>query len=255
MLKTILITGASGGIGQALARAYAAPDTHLILQGRDSGRLKGVAEKCLAQGSSVDISVLDLTQHDKLCQWLYTICDTTPPDLVLVNAGVNINMGLQYQGESLAAMSNLIEVNIRAAMTTVHIVLPAMRTRGNGQIALISSLAGYYGLPMTPSYSASKAALKAYGEALRAGLADEGIKINVVMPGYVASDMCDAMPGPKPFRISADDAANRIRRGLERNQGKITFPFPLNVGCWLLAVLPPAMSSWLLMRLGYGIQR
>lgn len=254
MLKTILITGASGGIGQALALEYAKPDTLLILQGRDTDRLDAIADACRLKGASVVVRELDLTDNEALCQWLTTVCDTTPPDLVFVNAGVNTNMGLQYQGESLAAMNNLIEVNIRAAMTTVHMTLPAMRERGSGQIALISSLAGYYGLPMTPSYSASKAALKAYGESLRAGLVDEGIKINVVMPGYVASDMCDAMPGPKPFRISAKDAAKRIRLGLEKNQARISFPFPLNLGCWLLAVMPPALSAWFLKRLGYGLQ-
>lgn len=254
MLKTILITGASGGIGQALAREYAAQDTHLILQGRDQIRLEALADFCRYQGASVAVRVLDITDNNALCQWLYTVCDTTPPDLVFVNAGVNTNMGLYYQGESLSAMHNLIEVNIRAAMTTVHMTLPAMRERGSGQIALISSLAGYYGLPMTPSYSASKAALKAYGEALRAGLEGECIKINVVMPGYVASDMCDAMPGPKPFCISQEDAAKRICLGLKKNQARITFPFPLNLGCWLLAVMPPDLSAWLLKRLGYGLQ-
>lgn len=253
-MKIILITGATGGIGQALALEYAAPDVHLILQGRKPLVLKTLADACVARGSTIETRVLDLTINDDLRQWLFSVSENTPPDLVLVNAGVNTNMGAQYQGESLAAMNNLIDVNIRAAMTTVNQLLPAMRERGSGQIALISSLAGYYGLPMTPSYSASKAALKAYGESLRAGLADEGIKINVVMPGYVASDMCDAMPGPKPFRVSANDAARMIKAGLARNKARITFPFPLNVGCWLLSVLPPELSAWFLKRLGYGHQ-
>ena len=253
-MKTILITGASGGIGQALALEYAAPDVHLILQGRKPNVLEKLAAACKTRGASVETCVLGLTKTEKLCEWLFRVAENTSPDLVLINAGVNTNMGAQYQGESLAAMNNLIDVNIRAAMTTVNLLLPAMRQRGSGQIALVSSLAGYYGLPMTPSYSASKAALKAYGESLRAGLADEGIKINVVMPGYVASDMCDAMPGPKPFRISAQDAARRIKAGLARNKARITFPFPLNVGCWLLSVLPPDLSAWFLKRLGYGHQ-
>lgn len=253
-MKTILITGATGGIGQALAREYAAPGVHLILQGRNQVQLQSIANKCIEMGATVDTHELDLTVNHKLQQWLFAVYENAVPDLILVNAGVNTNMGSQYQGESFAAMNNLIEVNIRAAMTTVHMALPGMRVRGWGQIALISSLAGYYGLPMTPSYSASKAALKAFGESLRAGLAHEGIKINVVMPGYVTSDMCDAMPGPKPFQISAADAAKRIRRGLEKNQGRITFPFPLNIGCWLLAVMPPSISAWFLKRLGYGLQ-
>ena len=104
-------------------------------------------------------------------------------------------------GEPWEAVQELLEVNVMAAMATVDAVLPSFRTRGAGQIVLMSSLAAYFGLPVTPSYSASKAALKAYGEALRGWLASEGIHINVVMPGYVESQMCRDMPGPKTFSL------------------------------------------------------
>ncbi|HNI73520.1 MAG TPA: SDR family NAD(P)-dependent oxidoreductase, partial [Accumulibacter sp.] len=103
-------------------------------------------------------------------------------------------------------------------------------------------------LPITPSYCASKAGLKAYGEALRGWLAPEGIWINVVMPGYVESKMCREMPGPKPFLWSPERAAAYIRRGLARNRARISFPFPLNFGTWWLAVLPAGLS-WRILRL------
>src|SRR3546814_10388459 len=93
-----------------------------------------------------------------------------------------------------------------------------MRGRGEGQIALVSSLAAWRGLPDTPSYSASKAAVKVYGEGMRDLLAQEGVKINVVMPGYVESQMCAEMPGPKPFLWPASRAARTIRSGLARNR-------------------------------------
>src|SRR5690606_32616370 len=131
-------------------------------------------------------------------------------------------------------------------------VLPAMRRRGTGQIALLSSLAAYFGLPSTPSYSASKAAVKAYGEALRGWLAPEGIRVNVIMPGYVRSPMCDDLPGPTPFLWSPARAARVIGRGLARDKARISFPFPLSLGCWFLAVLPARLSVYILGKLGYG---
>jgi len=246
----VLITGASGAIGSALALDYARSGCRtLLLQGRDGERLRSIAAACTAHGARVVTQVLDLRDLAALQAWLADLSLTDVPDLVIVNAGVNISSGAQ--GESWDAVQDLFAVNVTAALATVHGVLPAMRARGQGQIALISSLAAWRGLPATPSYSASKAALKVYGEALRETLAAEGVRINVVMPGYVASDMCTAMPGPKPWLWSADKAARAIRRGLQANRARISFPFPLNLGCFLLSVLPPALSGRMLAWLGY----
>ena len=108
------------------------------------------------------------------------------------------------------------------------------------------------GLPVTPSYCASKAAIKAYGEALRGWLKKEGIGISVIMPGYVDSVMCREMPGPKPFLMQPPRAAALIRQGLARNKARISFPFPLNFGTWWLAVLPAAISVWIVGLMGYS---
>jgi len=248
----VLITGATGGIGSALAKVYAEENTTLILQGRKSEKLEELDLECSALGARVITKVIDLRERELFSIWLSQVSEQESIDLVIVNAGVNINIGENKEGESWQDAQGLIDINVVAAMATVYGVLPEMRKRRKGQIALISSLAAYYGLPITPSYCASKAAIKAYGESLRGWLRAEGIRVNVVMPGYVESEMCSDMPGPKPFLWTADKAARTIRKGLERNQARISFPFPLNFGTWFLAVMPARASEWILRKLNYA---
>ncbi len=245
----VLITGATSAIGSALAEVYARPGVTLHLHGRNEVRLSEVAAACAAKGAEVHARLLDLRDFVALRGWLEQL---GPLDLVIVNAGMNTHVGPAGEPEPWDAVEALLEVNLKAAMVIVQAVLPAMRARGSGQIALVSSLAAYFGLPVTPTYCATKAGLKAYGEALRGWLAAEGIKINVIMPGYVKSPMCDDMPGPKPFLCSPEQAARTIRRGLERDKARISFPFPLNWGTWWLAVLPAGLSTRIVRWLGYG---
>lgn len=252
MNRCVLITGATGGIGGALAEAYAAPGNTLILQGRNASRLVELAAICTARGAHVLTKVLDVRDRTALVAWLMEVSEQKAPDLMIVNAGVNTNIGSDGQGEQWGDVEALVEVNVLASMATIDAVLPTMRRRGSGQIALVSSLAAYFGLPVTPSYCASKAAVKAYGEALRGWLGPEGIRFNVIMPGYVRSAMCDDMPGPKPFLWPPERAARVIVRGLERDKARISFPFPLNWGAWWLAVLPAGLSTRIVRWLGYG---
>lgn len=250
MSRCILITGATGAIGGALAYEYAMLDVVLLLQGRNEKRLEELAKICRDQGATVVTHVVDLRDQTALFAWIKEI-SSYPLDLVIVNAGMNTHIGAHGEAEPWRDVEAILDINLKAAIAITQGVLPSMREHKKGQIALVSSLAAYFGLPVTPTYCASKAGLKAYGEALRGWLGPEGIKINVIMPGYIQSPMCDEMPGPKPFLWTPKHAAKAIRKGLKKDKARISFPFPLNFGTWWLAVLPASLSGRIVAWLGY----
>jgi short-subunit dehydrogenase len=250
--KIIVITGATGAIGSALAFEYARPGVHLYLQGRKTELLEQTASKCRATGAQVTQKALDLCDRSALSDWLDEILSQNTPDMVFASAGMNIDTGSARAGETWPATEQLLELNVRATFYLLHRSAMAMREQRAGQLVLVSSLAAWFGLPVTPAYSASKAAVKAYGEGLKGWLRPSGVSVTVVMPGYVSSAMCDEMPGPKPFLWQPDRAARYIAAGVAKKRARISFPFPLNWGSWWLAVLPAGISHRLLRMFGYG---
>ncbi len=250
--RTVLITGATGGIGAALAQSYAAADRTLILHGRDAARLASLCSKCSARGARVLSLTFDVRDTRSTVEELRRISKEEAIDLAIVNAGITRMMKDGDQVESVEIAREVLAVNLDGALATVAGVLPEMRRRGSGQIALMSSLAAYVALPRTPAYSASKAALRAYGEALRLWLAPQGIAVNIVLPGFVQTQMTAQISGPKPFLMSAERAARIIRRGLERNRARIAFPRSFAWGALGLSILPAPLSARILKALGFG---
>ncbi len=252
MPQNILITGASGDIGAALSLTYAAPGTTLMLTGRNAQRLQQVSQQATARGAEVISNCMDIADSGAVREWVTTMDRQHTVDLVIANAGITSHIREHATGEDWQTIERLLQTNLLGALATIHPLIDAMRQRRRGQIALVSSLSAWYGLPLTPSYCASKAALKAYGEALHGWLAPQGVAVSVILPGFVRSAMSERFPGPKPFMIEPAQAAARIRRGLERGQPRISFPFPLNLGMWCLGVLPAGLSSRILRWLDYG---
>lgn len=248
----IVITGATGSIGGALARTYAKDGCSLVLQGRNADQLALLSKECIALGADVSVVSFDLSDLEMTQRWCGELVAGGVPDIVIANAGININTGAEQSGEQWSQMEDLLNLNVKSTMMLIHHMALAMKQRKAGQLVLMSSLAAYYGLPVTPSYSASKAALKAYAEGIRGWLAPHNVGVTVVMPGYVSSDMCHAMPGPKPFMWAPERAAKAIKQGVAKNRARISFPFPLNFGCWWLAVLPSAISQRIVKWMNYG---
>lgn len=251
-LEHIVITGATGEIGGALARYYARYGRTLTLTGRNEEILLKLKKDCESLGARVKIKVLDLTQLAQLRAWIKDLANEQAVDLFISCAGQNTNIGENLEGESFENAISLTQINLQVHIAAIDALLPYMKKNKKGQIAILSSLASYYGLVQTPTYSATKAALRMYGNSLRAWLKPFGIKVNVILPGYVDSPMCRAMPGPKPFLMRSDQAVKIIARGLYYNLARISFPFPLNLGIWLLALLPHCLAAPIAEFLGFG---
>ena len=237
----IVITGASSGIGAALAKFYAAPGVTLGLIGRDPARLGAVASEARAAGAVVQEGLLDLRDRDALAAWLDNFATQHPIDLLIANAGVLDGRRADGTIEDADAARRVIEINLLGALDTLHAVLPAMRRCRRGHIILVSSLAGLSPLPDAPAYSASKAGLLSYGRALRAAVAADHVRVSVVCPGYVTSAMTETHIGQQPGRISAEAAARLIDAGIRRNRPVIGFPRAL----YALSLISPLFPEFI----------
>ena len=245
--KSILITGASSGIGRALALEYSAPGITLFLSGRNLERLQETVNTCQEKGAEVHPKALDVTDREAMKAWIGDCDSHAHLDLVIANAGISGGIaGKEGQGETEDQARQIFDINFNGVLNSIYPAIDLYNSRKRGQIAIVSSLAGYRGLPGAPAYSASKAAVKAYGEALRGSLARNGIQVNVICPGFVVSRITDANKFPMPFLMRADKAARLIRNGLDANRAVIAFPWPTRLVSWLMRILPGRIAVPLL---------
>jgi short-subunit dehydrogenase len=245
---TIVITGASQGLGEALALDYAATNVVLALHGRNDERLQQVADACRARGAIVLTHAGDVTQPESMRTWLSEVHIKHPIDLVIANAGIS---GGTAGGvpESEAQVRQIFDVNVAGVFNTILPVIPWMQQRKEGHIALIGSIAGLRGLPCCPAYSASKASIKAFGEGLRGSLQPHNIAVTVVMPGYIHTAMTAVNQFPMPGIMPAPQAAAIIARRLQRKPARIIFPYRLYAMMRLLILLPATLSDWMVSKL------
>jgi NADP-dependent 3-hydroxy acid dehydrogenase YdfG len=242
--RTILITGASSGIGKALARRYAGAGCRLALLGRNELRLADVAGECRALGAEVAVAAIDVRDRAALATWIEDFDRLASVDLVIANAGVMEGRRPGGDIEPAAAAYRSVETNVLGVLNTVQPLLPKMMARGRGQIAVVSSIAGLTPLPDAPSYSASKSAVINYGLSLRALLGPSGIRVCVICPGFVDTPMIHRESGAKPFKITSEKAAALICRGLERDRALIIFPRFFGLLTRISGLLPDRIRRW-----------
>jgi short-subunit dehydrogenase len=242
--RSILITGASSGLGAALAEAYAAPGVFLHLGARRADLLAEVADKCRARGAEVGIAAIDVGDAATMEQWTQGADAGRPLDLVIANAG--ISGGTSGGAESAQQTREILRINVDGVLNTVLPILAAMKARGAGQIGIMASLAGHRGFPGAPAYCASKAAVKVWGEGLRGELAASGIGVSVIMPGFVTTPMTAVNDFPMPFLMPVERAVPIIQKGLAANRARIAFPWPMAILAWAIGALSPALTDPLL---------
>lgn len=253
MTPSIVITGASRGLGAALATRFAAPGTRIGLIGRDSTALAAIAAACQARGATTRIAIQDVRDGPAMQALLEAWDDAHPITLAIANAG--ITGGRQADGamDGNIGARRLMDVNTLGAMHLAEPLIPRMTVRRAGQIAFIASLAGLIGMPDHPVYSASKAAIITYADALRAALRPTNIAISVILPGYFASDLDAHWTGPKPLSLPLNTMADRIAAAIRARRPRTMIPRRLGLLLQLLALLPSPLADRLirLQRLTY----
>ncbi|MDI6746536.1 MAG: SDR family oxidoreductase [Rhodocyclaceae bacterium] len=250
MLKQALrvfITGASSGIGAALARRYAARGAVLGLAARRASSLQALAAEL---GTPCHCYPLDVTDAAALAAaGADFIARAGVPDIVIANAGVSVGT-LTEEAADLPAFRRVFDTNVMGMVHTFQPFVVAMRVAGRGRLVGIASVAGIRGLPGAGAYSASKAAAITYLESLRVELRGSGVKVVTLAPGYIATPMTEQNPYPMPFLMPVEQAANSMVAAIDRGDRFAVMPWQMGIVARLLRLLPRSLYDALAVRAG-----
>jgi NAD(P)-dependent dehydrogenase (short-subunit alcohol dehydrogenase family) len=235
--ERVWITGASMGIGEALARRLAQDGAQVIASARSADRLAAVAA---ASGGRIVAEPLDVTDHAAVLAAVERIeAERGPIDVAVLNAGSHQPVtAAEFTADGLR---RLMELNVFGVASCLEALMPRMIARGRGRIAVVASVAGYRGLPTSAYYGATKAALINLAESLKFDLDRAGVTLQLIDPGFVRTPLTDKNDFPMPFLITAELAADRIAQGLKSGRFEIAFPSPFVLMLKLLRILPYAL--------------
>ena len=241
--QVAVVTGASSGIGRALAKRLAADGCKVGLVARRKEKLQALAEEIRTLGGAAEFACADVGER---APTLEAISELTrklgPVDLLIANAGVG--MPTVVDPLNVHDTEEMNRINFLGVVHSVEGVLPAMLGRRSGHLAAVSSLASYKGLPGESGYCASKAAVNAYMEGLRIQLRDRGIHVTTLCPGFVRTPMTEINEFHMPWLMEAEEAARRMVRALHRRRKVYNFPWQLN----LLMKLTRWLPDWIVAR-------
>jgi short-subunit dehydrogenase len=241
--QVAVITGASSGIGWALARRLAAEGCKVGLLARRLEKLEVLAQEIRDAGGTAAVAAADVQDREQALEAVKQVATQLGPvDLMIANAGVG--MPTLVEPMNVTDIEQMIRVNILGVVYALEAALPSMLQRGRGHLAAVSSLAAYKGLPGESAYCASKAAVNAFMESLRIQLRGRGIAVTTICPGFVLTPMTEINEFRMPFVMSADAAARRIVRALHRRRKVYNFPWQLS----LLMKVTRWLPDWVLAR-------
>jgi NAD(P)-dependent dehydrogenase (short-subunit alcohol dehydrogenase family) len=246
--SAVLITGASSGIGRALALACAASATTLHLTGRDAGRLEATALACRERGAAVRADVLDVRDAAGMADWVGAAGRL---DLVVANAGISAGTG-DGRPENAAQARAIFAVNLEGMLNTVFPAMEVMQGQApdaagvRGRIAVVASVAAFVGAPGAPAYCASKAAGDLWTVAAAPTARQAGVQLTSICPGYIRTAMTARNRFPMPGLMDADRAAAIILRGIAAGRQRVIFPWWMGTVARLVGLLPLRLSGALL---------
>jgi short-subunit dehydrogenase len=225
--SVILLTGASSGIGAGLALAFANRGAILGLVARREDMLQDLARRCEAEGGTVRVFAVDVTNADAIQEAADKFRDEFGHiDILIANAGIGGNNS-ETRELKPDAVKKVIDTNLLGAANAVYAVLPQMLERGSGHLVAISSLAGFRGLPKSAAYSASKAGMTAFFESVRLDVQNRGIDVTIIQPGFIKTPLTSGRENKMPFIMELDDAIPLFIRAIEKKKKFAAFPWQL----------------------------
>ena len=241
-MKLVFITGASSGIGQALAMAYLQKDWRVAVVARRMDALRTWANETTQhlglEADRIGVFGADVQDADSIISAAeQCIAQMGLPDVVIANAGISLGVDTAER-EDLAVMRQVMDTNVLGMAATFHPFIRGMQARGSGNLVGIASVAGIRGLPGHAAYCASKAAVISYCESLRGELRASGVQVTTIAPGYVATPLTARNRYPMPFLMRAEAFALQALRSIDKGTTYQVIPWPMGIVAKLLRALP-----------------
>ena len=235
----ILITGASSGLGAEFARQYASKENELILLARRKEKLQLLVQELEPQCKKITLIVVDVTDFTSLQARMREILDV---DMLILNAGISLGHSSNAV-PTIAAFKQLYDVNVLANHAILEVLLPKLLAKRSGKVVFISSLSSLFTMPSATVYASSKRALNAYAEGLRYQYARDGLRVLVMLPGFIKSELTDKNDFYMPFLLETSEGVARMKRAIEANKIEYAFPLRFYLIIRFLNLLPSALSQ------------